>query len=129
MRGAKRSRRPCTDLRTPAESREAWTLIYRHLDACENPLNSPTSAAYRIQHDTWPIDSGHTEYFFGAQPYPGMSWFGPEPEVIHAAGTGCLRDLRAAVAHGDFDCIMLARHSAWPRNLPLERGGAPSTIP
>jgi hypothetical protein len=111
------------DLQQPTESHGAWAALYRHMDACEVPLNSPTTAAYLVQHDKWPIDSGHTEYFFGAQPYPGMSWFGPEPEVIDGIGTGFLRDLRAAVAHGDFDCITLARHSAWPRNLPLERGG------
>jgi len=26
------------------------------------------------------------------------------------------------VAHQEFDCIMLARYSGWPRDLPLERG-------
>jgi hypothetical protein len=111
------------DLHQPTENVEAWTALYQHLDACEAPLNSSTTAAYLIQHNKWPIDSGHTEYFFGAQPYPGMSWFGPDASVIDRIGTVFLRDVRAAVAHGDFDCIMLARHSAWPRNLPLERGG------
>jgi len=111
------------DLQQPTGSAEAWTALYRHLDTCEAPLNSPTTAAYLIQHDKWPIDSGHTEYFFGARPYPGMSWLGPEPEVIDGIGLDFVRELRAAVAHGDFDCIMLTRHSAWPRNLPLERGG------
>ena len=52
-----------------------------------------------------------------------MGWLRTGRQVIDGIGTGFLRDLRAAVAHGDFDCIMLARHSAWPRNLPLERGG------
>jgi hypothetical protein len=111
------------DLQQSDENRAAWSVLYRHLDACDSPLNSPTTAAYLIEHNKWPVDSGHTEYFFGAQPFPGMKWFGPEPEAIDGIGRDFVRDLRAAVAHGDFDCITLARHSAWPRNLPLERGG------
>jgi len=111
------------DLQQSPESRAAWASLYRQLDACDVPLNSSTTAAYLIEQGKWPIDSGHTEYFFGAQPYPGMSWLGPEADAVDKIGTDFLRDLRAAVAHGDFDCIMLARHAAWPRNLPLDRGG------
>jgi len=103
-------------------SAAAWDVLYRYADSCERPLNSPTVVPELIRRGMWPTDSGHTEYFFNTQPYPGMTWFGPGPEVIADLGTQYMNSLRASVAHQDFDCIMLARHSAWPRNLPLDRG-------
>jgi hypothetical protein len=109
-------------LQQPVESARAWDLLVSYANRCEHPLNSPTVVPEMVRRGLWPIDSGHTQYFFDARPYPGMTWFGPGYEVIAEIGTRHLNSLRASVAHQDFDCIMLARYSAWPRNLPLNRG-------
>ena len=110
------------DLQQSAQSARAWDVLHSYAEGCERPWNSPAVVPEMIQRGLWPVDSGHTEYFFDAQPYPGMTWFGPGHEVIADLGDRYLDSLRASVAHQDFDCIMLARHSAWPRNLPLDRG-------
>lgn len=109
-------------LQQPPESVAAWDVLHRYAEGCERPLNSPTVVPEMLSRGLWPIDSGHTEYFFDPQPVPGMSWLGPGYEVISDTATRYLSTLRASVAHQEFDCIMLARYSAWPRNLPLARG-------
>ena len=110
------------DLQQSVDSTRAWAVLVSYADRCQRLLNSPAVVPELIRRGLWPVDSGHTEYFFDAQPYPGMRWLGPGPEVVADLGTRTMNSLRAAVAHQDFDCIMLARYSAWPRSLPLERG-------
>jgi hypothetical protein len=117
------TRLPPDQLQQSTESARAWDVLQSYADRCNRPWNSPTIVPELIRRGLWPIDSGHTEYFFGAQPYPGMAWFGASHELVADLGTTYLNTLRASVVHQDFDCIVLARHSAWPRNLPLERGG------
>ena len=50
------------------------------------------------------------------------SRIGASHDVVVDLGERYLSSMRSAVAHQEFDCIMLARYSGWPRDLPLERG-------
>jgi hypothetical protein len=115
-------RLPPSQLEQSVESARAWRKLYSYAEACQRPLNSPTVVPVMIQRGLWPLDSGHTEYFFGSQPIAGMRWFGASHDVVLELGEHYLSSMRSAVAHQEFDCIMLARYSGWPRDLPLERG-------
>lgn len=109
-------------LKRTAENAAVWSKLSGYVDRCPRILNSPTVVPELIRLGLWPIDSGHTQYYFEARPYPGMRWFGADYDIIAASGKLYFESMRAAVAHQEFDCVLLARHSGWPRNLPLRRG-------
>jgi hypothetical protein len=104
------------DLQQPTKSREAWTALYRQLDACKVPLNSPTTAAYLMQHNKWPIDSGHTEYFFGAQPtrdrWFGLAWGDRRDRHGVPARLACSRRARRLRLHHAGPAFRLAAEPA-----------------
>jgi hypothetical protein len=109
-------------LQQSPESAAAWNVLHDFANRCAQPLSSPTVVPEMVRRGLWPTDSGHTEYFFYQQPYPGMAWFGASYELVAELASHYVTDMRASVAHAEFDCVMLARYSAWPRDLPLDRG-------
>ena len=114
------------DLRHPTRKPRGLTALYQQLDPARRRSILRRRPPTPIQHDKSPINSGHTEYFFGAQPYTGMNSFDRMPRSSRGSKQ-LLRDLRAAVVPGDFDCIMLAHH---PRGHETcwTPGGTPSSI-
>jgi hypothetical protein len=109
-------------LRDTLQSASAWEQLYATADRCQRTLNSPLLASEMIRLGQWPVDSGQTQYYFSMQEFPGMRFLGPSYAVIAQNGERYLDALRSSVAHREFDCIITARFSGWPRNLPLDRG-------
>jgi hypothetical protein len=89
------------------KSRKAWARLYQLAGNSSHILNSPILVPEMMRLGTWPVDSGHTEYYFRLGGRPENALLGPGYDIIESDGQRYLDSIRAAVVNQQFDRIIV----------------------
>jgi hypothetical protein len=90
-------------------SAEDWEQLYGVIDHSAHILASPVAAAEMSRQGKWPLDSGHSEYYYiiDARYAALRGRLGPDYETVHANGREFLEAIRVAIRRQEYDAIIL----------------------